>query len=134
LGPAIDGKTRWVGRVIQWTSFFFDNTDPKRIDRVFDRIDDLAPPNTRRLWFQKSGGTKETRKPGCWRRSTIQKKGELHFNKHAVAVTGVGSIWINDAEQERMLCSIPMYDWSAAYLGDERGGASPDGAWKLRYR
>src|SRR6266702_3395718 len=69
--------------------FFFDNTDPNGFDRVFDRIDALLP-QTLVVVVSKSGGTKETRN-GMLETEARFKAKRLPFNKHAVAVTGVGS-------------------------------------------
>src|SRR5882724_11506781 len=89
--------------------FFFDNTDPNGFDRVFDRIDDLLP-QTLVIVVSKSGGTKETRNGMLETEARFKKKG-LHFNKHAVAVTGVGSDLDKHAEQNEWLARFPMYDW-----------------------
>jgi len=89
--------------------FFFDNTDPNGFDRVFDRIDDLLP-QTLVIVVSKSGGTKETRNGMLETEARFKEKG-LHFNKHAVAVTGVGSDLDKHAEQNEWLTRFPMYDW-----------------------
>jgi glucose-6-phosphate isomerase len=89
--------------------FFFDNTDPNGFDRVFDRIDDLLP-QTLVIVVSKSGGTKETRTGMVETEARFKEKG-LHFNKHAVAVTGVGSDLDKHAEQNEWLARFPMYGW-----------------------
>ena len=89
--------------------FFFDNTDPNGFDRVFDRIDDLLP-QILVIVVSKSGGTKETRNGMLETEARFKEKG-LHFNKHAVAVTGVGSDLDKDAEKNEWLARFPMYDW-----------------------
>ncbi len=89
--------------------FFFDNTDPNGFDRVFDRIDDLLP-QTLVIVVSKSGGTKETRNGMLETEARFKEKG-LHFNKHAVAVTGAGSDLDKHAEQNEWLTRFPMYDW-----------------------
>src|SRR6266536_2059470 len=89
--------------------FFFDNTDPNGFDRVFDRIDALLP-QTLVLVVSKSGGTKETRN-GMLETEARFKAKRLPFNKHAVAVTGVGSDLDKHAEQNEWLARFPMYDW-----------------------
>src|SRR5437867_2861048 len=89
--------------------FFFDNTDPNGFDRVFDRIDDLLL-QTLVIVVSKSGGTKETRNGMLETEARFKEKG-LHFNKHAVAVTGVGSDLDKDAEKNEWLARFPMYDW-----------------------
>jgi glucose-6-phosphate isomerase len=95
--------------------FFFDNTDPNGFDRVFDRIDDLLP-QILVIMVSKSGGTKETRNGMLETEGRFKEKG-LHFNKHAVAVTGVGSDLDKDAEKNEWLARFPMYDWIAGTVG-----------------
>src|SRR5437867_873816 len=89
--------------------FFFDNTDPNGFDRVFDRIDALLP-QTLVVVVSKSGGTNETRNGMLETEARFKEKG-LHFNKHAVAVTGVGSNLDKNAEKNEWLARFPMYDW-----------------------
>src|SRR5881296_1886604 len=89
--------------------FFFDNTDPDGFDRVFERLDDLLP-QTLVVVVSKSGGTKETRNGMLETEARFKEKG-LQFNKHAVAVTGVGSDLDQYAEKNRWLARFPMYDW-----------------------
>jgi len=89
--------------------FFFDNTDPNGFDRVFDRIDALLP-QTLVVVVSKSGGTKETRN-GMLETEARFKAKRLPFNKHAVAVTGVGSNLDKNAEKNEWLARFPMYDW-----------------------
>src|SRR6266566_4931950 len=89
--------------------FFFDNTDPDGFDRVFETLDDLLP-QTLVVVVSKSGGTKETRNGMLEAEARFKEKG-LQFNKHAVAVTGVGSDLDQYAEKNRWLARFPMYDW-----------------------
>src|SRR5438093_1008521 len=89
--------------------FSCGNTDPNGFDRVFDRIDDLLP-KTLVIVVSKSGGTKETRNGMLETEARFKEKG-LHFNKHAVAVTGAGSDLDKHAEQNEWLTRFPMYDW-----------------------
>jgi glucose-6-phosphate isomerase len=89
--------------------FFFDNTDPNGFDRVFARIDELLP-QTLVIVVSKSGGTKETRNGMLETEARFKEKG-LQFNKHAVAVTGVGSDLDKDAVKNEWLARFPMYDW-----------------------
>ena len=89
--------------------FFFDNTDPDGFDRVFERLDDLLP-QTLVVVVSKSGGTKETRNGMLEAEARFKEKG-LQFNKHAVAVTGVGSDLDQYAEKNPWLARFPMYDW-----------------------
>src|SRR5213596_2624142 len=89
--------------------FFFDNTDPDGFDRVFERLDDLLP-QTLVVVVSKSGGTKETRNGMLEAEARFKEKG-LQFNKHAVAVTGVGSDLDQYAEKNQWLARFPMFDW-----------------------
>src|SRR5881227_2831450 len=89
--------------------FFFDNSDPDGFDRVFEKMrDELA--QTLVVVVSKSGGTKETRNGMLEAELKFKEKG-LQFNKHAVAVTGVGSDLDNYAKKNRWLARFPMYDW-----------------------
>jgi glucose-6-phosphate isomerase len=89
--------------------FFFDNTDPDGFDRVFEKMsDELA--QTLVVVVSKSGGTKETRNGMLEAEVRFNEKG-LQFNKHAVAVTGVGSDLDKYAEKNSWLARVPMHDW-----------------------
>ena len=89
--------------------FFFGNTDPDGFDRVFEKIgDELA--QTLVVVVSKSGGTKETRN-GMLEAEAKFKAKALQFNRHAVAVTGVGSDLDKYAEKNGWLARFPMYDW-----------------------
>src|SRR5437773_1306635 len=88
--------------------YFFDNTDPDGFDRVFDKIDSLS--KTLVIVVSKSGGTKETRNGMVEAEAKFTQKG-LHFGKHAVAVTGVGSELDKYAEKNQWLARFPMHDW-----------------------
>ena len=89
--------------------FFFDNTDPDGFDRVFEKMRDELP-QTLVVVVSKSGGTKETRN-GMLEAEAKFKKSGLQFNKHAVAVTGVGSDLDKCAEKNGWLTRFPMHDW-----------------------
>ena len=89
--------------------FFLDNTDPDGFDHMFQRIDDLLPQMLV-IVVSKSGGTKETRNGMLETEARFKEKG-LPFNKHAVAVTGVGSDLDKYAENDKWLARFPMYDW-----------------------
>jgi glucose-6-phosphate isomerase len=89
--------------------YFFDNTDPDGFDRVFDKIDKHLS-QTLVVVVSKSGGTKETRNGMLEAEAKFIAKG-LHFGKHAVAVTGVGSELDKHAETNEWLARFPMYDW-----------------------
>src|SRR5437588_3430293 len=89
--------------------YFFDNTDPDGFDRVFDKIDTFLS-QTLVVVISKSGGTKETRN-GMVEAEARFKQKRLHFGKHAVAVTGVGSELDKYAEKNEWLARFPMHDW-----------------------
>src|SRR6266487_565687 len=89
--------------------FFFDNTDPDGFDRVFEKMSD-ALAQTLVVVVSKSGGTKETRN-GMLEAEVKFKENGLQFNKHAVAVTGVGSDLDKYAEKNGWLARFPMHDW-----------------------
>jgi glucose-6-phosphate isomerase len=89
--------------------YFLDNTDPDGFDRVFDKIDNFLS-QTLVVVVSKSGGTKETRNGMIETEAKFRRK-ELHFGKHAVAVTGVGSELDKYAEKNEWLARFPMHDW-----------------------
>src|SRR6266404_2776499 len=87
--------------------YFFDKIDPPK--------DGFAVANNRVsqtlvVVVSKSGGTKETRNGMVEAEAKFKQKG-LHFGKHAVAVTGVGSELDKYAEQNQWLARFPMHDW-----------------------
>jgi glucose-6-phosphate isomerase len=88
---------------------FFDNTDPDGFDRVFDKIETYLA-ETLVIVISKSGGTKETRNGMVETEAKFKERG-LDFNKHAVAVTGVGSDLDKLAEKNGWLARFPMHDW-----------------------
>ena len=106
---AIDGRRAWVGAVIQWTSF--SSIIRTRTDSIASStgLDDLLP-QTLVIVISKSGGTKETRN-GMLEAEARFKEKTCQFNKHAVAVTGVGSDLDKYAEENEWLARFPMYDW-----------------------
>ncbi|MHB8845191.1 MAG: glucose-6-phosphate isomerase [Nitrospirota bacterium] len=90
-------------------AFFLDNTDPDGIDRVLDEIgDDLAETLT--VVISKSGGTIETRN-GMIETAEAYRRKKLRFEKHAVAITGLGSKLDNQASSGKWLARFPMWDW-----------------------
>src|SRR6266536_1340678 len=108
LGPQLVADALEAARDLM-DIFFFDNTDPDGFDRIFERLDDLLR-QTLVVVVSKSGGTKETRNGMLEAEVRFKEKG-LQFNKHAVAVTGVGSDLDQYAEKNRWLARFPMYDW-----------------------
>src|SRR5213079_1055875 len=88
---------------------FFDNTDPDGFARIFEKLGNELV-QTLVVVVSKSGGTKETRNGMLEAEARFKEKG-LQFNKHAVAVTGVGSDLDQYAEKNRWLARFPMHDW-----------------------
>ncbi|MGC1453679.1 MAG: glucose-6-phosphate isomerase [Nitrospirota bacterium] len=88
---------------------FLDNTDPQGISRVLNEIGkDLA--DTLTVVISKSGGTIETRN-GMLEVAAVYKKAKLSFERHAVAVTGVGSKLYETAKKDAWITIFPMWDW-----------------------
>jgi glucose-6-phosphate isomerase len=88
---------------------FLDNTDPDGIDRVLTEVgNDLI--DTLTIVISKSGGTAETRN-GMLEVAAAYKKANLSFERHAVAITGVGSKLDNIAKNDFWLARFPMWDW-----------------------
>jgi len=88
---------------------FIDNTDPDGINRVLTEIGgDLV--DTLTLVISKSGGTIETRN-GMLEVAAAYRKLKLSFERHAVAVTGVGSKLDEIAKKDCWLAKFPMWDW-----------------------
>ena len=88
---------------------FFDNTDPQGMDRVLSRLANRLE-HTIVVVISKSGGTAETRN-GMLEAEAVFKKAGLDFGKHAVAVTGVGSLLDKYATANGWLARFPMWDW-----------------------
>lgn len=87
----------------------FDNTDPDGIDRVLAALGSTLD-KTLVIVISKSGGTAETRN-GMLETEAAYKKAGLDFAKHAVAVTGAGSLLDKVAEKGGWLARFPMWDW-----------------------
>jgi glucose-6-phosphate isomerase len=88
---------------------FLDNTDPDGIERVLTEIGkDLD--DTLTIVISKSGGTIETRN-GMLEVAEAYKRLNLSFERHAVAVTGVGSKLDNIAKKDSWIARFPMWDW-----------------------
>lgn len=88
---------------------FMDNTDPDGMDKVLAGIGG-ALDQTLTVVISKSGGTIETRNGMLEASAAYQKRG-LSFEKHAVAITGVGSKLYNIAKSGGWLSIFPMWDW-----------------------
>lgn len=86
-----------------------DNTDPDGISRVLAEIgNELA--DTLTVVISKSGGTVETRN-GMLEVAAAYRKSNLSFERHAVAVTGVGSRLDETAKKDGWIARFPMWDW-----------------------
>lgn len=85
---------------------FLDNTDPDGFDRVLSG--DLSETLT--VVISKSGSTPETLN-GMLEAAHAHKKQGLEFSKHALAVTGDGSVLYKQAKAENWLSIFPMWDW-----------------------
>jgi glucose-6-phosphate isomerase len=89
--------------------YFLDNTDPDGIERALAEIGkDLA--DTLTIVISKSGGTVETRN-GMLEVAAAYRKAGLSFERHAVAVTGVGSKLDDLAKKDGWIARFPMWDW-----------------------
>ncbi len=89
--------------------YFLDNTDPEGLDRLLAELgNELA--DTLVLVISKSGGTIETRN-GMLELAAAFRKANLIFERHAVAITGVGSKLYNEAGKGGWLARFPMWDW-----------------------
>jgi glucose-6-phosphate isomerase len=89
--------------------YFLDNTDPDGIDRVLEEIGDHLS-ETLTIVISKSGGTVETRN-GMLETMRAYEKAGLPFEKHAIAITGVGSKLHDQAIEDNWLSIFPMWDW-----------------------
>jgi glucose-6-phosphate isomerase len=89
--------------------FFFDNTDPDGMDRVFAQLEGRLG-RTLCIVISKSGKTKETRN-GMLEAEAAYRRAGLEFAKHAVAITGAGSELDNQAATQAWLRRFPMWDW-----------------------
>jgi len=89
--------------------FFLDNTDPDGIARVLSTIGkDLG--DTLTIVISKSGGTTETRN-GMLEVAAAYRKAGQSFERHAIAITGVGSKLDEMAKKDCWLARFPMWDW-----------------------
>jgi glucose-6-phosphate isomerase len=88
---------------------FLDNTDPEGISRVLEEIGSSLA-DTLTMVISKSGGTIETRN-GMLEVAAAYRKAKLSFERHSVAVTGVGSKLFEIAKKDSWLAIFPMFDW-----------------------
>jgi glucose-6-phosphate isomerase len=89
--------------------YFLDNTDPDGFDRVLAEIGNSLD-DTLTLVISKSGGTIETRN-GMLEVAAAYRKAGLSFERHAVAITGVGSRLEEIAKKDGWIARFPMWDW-----------------------
>src|SRR5574341_263412 len=89
---------------------FLDNTDPDGMDRVLTEIGKENLIDTLVIVISKSGGTIETRN-GMLEIAAAFKNAGLSFERHAVAITGVGSKLDKTAQKDGWLARFPMWDW-----------------------
>lgn len=88
---------------------FIDNTDPDGIDRVLEQTGD-ALTTTLVVVVSKSGSTPEPRNAALEVERAYRRLG-LSFARHAVAVTGEGSLLDRQARDQVWLGRFPMWDW-----------------------
>ncbi len=88
---------------------FIDNTDPDGIDRILSSlVGELG--KTLVVVASKSGSTPEPRNAMKEVMHAYQLAG-LSFARHAVAITGNGSLLDKQARQEEWIARFPMWDW-----------------------
>ncbi|HXG46702.1 MAG TPA: glucose-6-phosphate isomerase [Methylomirabilota bacterium] len=88
---------------------FFDNTDPDGMDKVLASLRGKLG-RTLTLVVSKSGGTKETRN-GMLEAKFAYESAGLAFEKHAVAITSIGSELDKLATGAAWTARFPMWDW-----------------------
>lgn len=88
---------------------FLDNTDPDGFARVLGPLGGFLG-ETLCIVISKSGGTPETRN-GMLAAAAVYRSAGLDFGRHAVAVTGAGSVMDRTAESEGWIARFPMWDW-----------------------
>jgi glucose-6-phosphate isomerase len=84
-----------------------DNTDPDGFDRQIERLGPELAANLT-VVISKSGSTRETRN-GMVEVAAAYRSAGLDFGRHAVAVTGEGSLLARQAAG--WLATFPMWDW-----------------------
>jgi len=108
LGPQLIAEA--LGRQARLPLFFFDNTDPAGIDSVLARLSKVGLSKTLVLVISKSGGTPETRN-GMLEAQAAYTAAGLDFGRHAVAITGKGSLLDRFATEHGFIARFPMEDW-----------------------
>jgi glucose-6-phosphate isomerase len=97
------------GRGDRMCPYFFDNTDADGMSRTLGAIGERLG-ETLTVVISKSGSTKETRN-GMLEAEAAYRAAGLPFEKHAVAVTGEGSLLDQTARASGWLGTFPMWDW-----------------------
>jgi len=109
LGPQFVSNSLHDPRKDKLKVLFLDNTDPDGIQRTLQSIKSELG-KTICIVISKSGGTKETRNGMLEAKAAYESVG-LAFEKHAVAITGVGSELDKFARKGRWIKRFPMWDW-----------------------
>lgn len=109
LGPQFVSQALFNYKENRLTPYFFDNTDPDGIDIVLENLKDELG-STLVIVISKSGSTPETRN-GMLEAENAYSKANLHFGKHAVAITGKNSKLDNYSKEQGWLDSFPLWDW-----------------------
>ncbi len=89
-------------------TWFFDNTDPDGFATTLSEIPNLA--ETLVVVISKSGGTRETANGMKIAQRAFSTVG-LSFARHAVAVTGEGSLLDSYAKEQKWISRFPLWDW-----------------------
>jgi len=109
LGPQFVSAALGSGKADALQPHFFDNTDPDGMERTLAGLEG-ALGKTLAVVISKSGGTPETRNGMLVAQSAWQSAG-FDFSKHAVAVTGEGSLLDETATKGNWIERFPMWDW-----------------------
>lgn len=109
LGPQLAADALGDPRRDRLRPSFFDNTDPDGMDRVLAALGERLA-TTLVLVISKSGGTAETRNGMLVAKAAFEQR-RLDFARHAVAITGAGSLLDQTAKNEGWLARFPMWDW-----------------------
>jgi glucose-6-phosphate isomerase len=109
LGPMFVGDALGNPATDRMRVHFIDNTDPDGIARTLETLRKLLP-ETLCIVTSKSGGTPDTRN-GMVVVAEAYRSVNLHFARHAVAITMLGSQLDKLAALENWVARFPMFDW-----------------------
>lgn len=109
LGPQFVSQALFNPKEYYLTPYFFDNTDPDGIDMILENLKNQLD-QTLVIVISKSGSTPETRN-GMLEAQAAYAKANLHFGKHAVAITGKNSKLDTYSKEQAWLDSFPLWDW-----------------------